>query len=67
MLFGPTDLFGFKLEMMLEIPFLLIGDKKNDLKDLFSMYSEKCFYVNNLHGEYSLYHEKFEYHSHENF
>ena len=42
MLFGPTDLFGFKLEMMLEIPFLLIGDKKNDLKDLFSMYSEKC-------------------------
>ena len=30
MLFGPTDLFGFNLEMMIEISFLLVGDKKND-------------------------------------
>ena len=42
MLFGPTNLFGFKLEMMLEISFLLlVGDKKNELEELFSMYSEK--------------------------
>ena len=27
---------------MLEILSLLLGDKKNDLKDLFYMYSEKC-------------------------
>ena len=33
MLFGPTDLFGFKLEMIIEISFLLIGDKKNVSKD----------------------------------
>ena len=25
-LFEPTDLFGFKLEMMFEISFLLVGD-----------------------------------------
>ena len=30
MLFGPTDLFGLNLEMMIEISFLLVGDKKND-------------------------------------
>ena len=42
MLFGPKDLFGFKLEMMLEISFLLVGDKKNEFEELFSMYSEKC-------------------------
>ena len=41
-LLGPTDLFEFKLEMMLEISFSLIGDKKNGLEELFSMYSEKC-------------------------
>ena len=39
MLFGPTDLFGFKLEMMLEISFLLVGDKKNEFEELFSVYS----------------------------
>ena len=39
-LLGPTDLFEFKLEMMLEISFSLIGDKKNGLEELFSMYSE---------------------------
>lgn len=27
---------------MLEILSLLLGDKKNDLEDLFYMYSEKC-------------------------
>ena len=27
--------------MMLEISFLLVGGKKNDLEELFSMYSEK--------------------------
>ena len=32
---------GFKLEMMLEMSFLLVGGKKNDLEELFSMYSEK--------------------------
>ena len=32
---------GFKLEMMLGMSFLLIGGKKNDLEELFSMYSEK--------------------------
>ena len=44
MLFGPANLFGFKLEMMLEISsfFFLVGDKKNDIEELFSMYSEKC-------------------------
>ena len=42
MLFGPTDLIGFKLEIMLEISFLLVGDKKNEFEELFSMYSEKC-------------------------
>ena len=42
MLFRLTDLFWFKLEMILEISFLLVGDKKNDLDELFSMYSEKC-------------------------
>ena len=41
-LLGPTDLFEFKLEMMLEISFSLIGDKKNGLEELFFMYSEKC-------------------------
>ena len=40
--FGPTDLFGFKLEVMLEISFLLVGDKKNEFEELFFMYSEKC-------------------------
>ena len=34
------DLFGFKLEMMLKISFLLV-DQKNELEELFSMYSEK--------------------------
>ena len=42
MLLGLVDLFGLKLKMMLEISFLLVGDKKNDLKYLFFMYSEKC-------------------------
>ena len=42
MLFGPTNLFGFKQEMMLEISFLLVGDKKNEFEELFSMYLEKC-------------------------
>ena len=41
-LFGPTDLFGFKLEMMLEISFLIVGDKKNDLQDLFPCIQKKC-------------------------
>ena len=41
MLFGPTDLFGLKLEMMLEISFLLVGDKINEFEELFSLYSEK--------------------------
>ena len=41
MLFRPTDLFGFKPEMMLEISFLLAGDKKNEFEELFSVYSEK--------------------------
>ena len=41
MLFGPTDLFGLKLEMMLEISFLLVGDKRNEFEELFSLYSEK--------------------------
>ena len=27
MLFGPTDLFGFKLDMILDISFLLVGYK----------------------------------------
>ena len=42
MLFGPTGLFRFKLKMMLEISFLLVGDKKNNLEELFFIYSEKC-------------------------
>ena len=42
MLLGLVDLFGLKLKMMLEISFLLVGDKKNDLKYFFFMYSEKC-------------------------
>ena len=42
MLLGPTDLIRFKLEIMLQISFLLVGDKKNDLEELFSMYSGKC-------------------------
>ena len=33
MLFGPTDSFQFKLEMIIEISFLLIGDEKNVSKD----------------------------------
>ena len=41
MLFGPTDLFGLKLEIMLEISFLLVGDKINEFEELFSLYSEK--------------------------
>ena len=28
MLFGPTDLSGFKVEIMLKISFLLVGDKR---------------------------------------
>ena len=28
--------------MMLEISFLLVGDKKNEFEELFFMYSEKC-------------------------
>ena len=42
MLFGPTNLFGFKQEMMLEISFLLVRDKKNEFEELFSMYLGKC-------------------------
>ena len=42
MLFGPTNFFGFKLEIMLEISFLLVGYKKSDSEELFSMYSEEC-------------------------
>ena len=42
MLFGLTNLFGFKQEMVLEISFLLVGDKKNEFEELFSMYLEKC-------------------------
>ena len=42
MLFGLTDLFEFKLEIMFEISFLLVGDKKSEFEELFSMYSEKC-------------------------
>ena len=44
MLNGPTGLFGFKLEIILQIPLLLVGDKEKDLGDLFSMYSEKCLF-----------------------
>ena len=40
MLFETTTLFGFKVEMMLQISFLLVADKKNYLEELFSMYSE---------------------------
>ena len=44
MLFGPTDLFGLKLEMMLEISFLLIGDiNRNYFPGI-----QKNVYVNNL-------------------
>ena len=42
MLFGPTDLFEFKLEIILEISFLLVGYKNNEFETLFSIYSEKC-------------------------
>ena len=42
MLFGPTNLFEFRLEIMLVILFLLVGNKKNEFEELFSMYSEKC-------------------------
>ena len=41
MLFGPTDLFELKLEIMLEISFLLVGDKINEFEELFFLYSEK--------------------------
>ena len=44
MLFGPTDLFGIKLEIMLKIWFLLLGDRKNELEELFFMYSGKCLH-----------------------
>ena len=44
MLFGPRALFGLKPEMMLQISFLLVGDKNNDFKELFSLYLEKCLY-----------------------
>ena len=37
MLFGTTDLLGFKLEIMVKISFLLVEDKKNELEELFSM------------------------------
>ena len=37
MLFGPIDLFGFKLEMMVEISFLLVGEKKNDSGIIFNV------------------------------
>ena len=40
MLFGPTDLLQFKLEMILEKSFLLVGENRNDLKNLYFMYSE---------------------------
>ena len=40
-LFRPTDLFEFKLKMILKISFLLVGDKKNKFKELFSLYPEK--------------------------
>ena len=33
MLFGATDLLGFKPEMMLKVSFLLVGNKKNDVKN----------------------------------
>ena len=42
MLFRATDLLEFKLKMKLEISFSLVGDKKNDYQELFSVYSEKC-------------------------
>ena len=47
MLFGSTDLFGFKLEIMLENSFLLVGDK-NDLRNYFPCI-QKNVYMNNLH------------------
>ena len=42
MLFGPTYLFGFKLEMMHKISVLLVGDKENESEELFCRYSKKC-------------------------
>ena len=42
--FGQTELFGFKLEIMLEILFLSVWDEKNNLKYLFPMYSKKCLF-----------------------
>ena len=42
--FGPTALFAFKVEMMLGFSFLLVGNKKNDLEELFSMYSKNYSY-----------------------
>lgn len=44
MLNEPTGLFGFKLEIIIQIPFLLVGDKEKTLADLFSMYSEKYLF-----------------------
>ena len=33
--FEPTDLFELKLEMILEISFLLVEEKKNSIFDVF--------------------------------
>ena len=42
MLFGQPNLFGSKLEMILQISFLLVGDKKNDLENLDLFQKEKA-------------------------
>ena len=48
MLFGPTELFGTNLEMMLEISSLLVGDKKNDWRNYFPCI-QKNVYVNRIY------------------
>ena len=48
MLFPPTDLFGFKPEIILEIPILLIGNETNDKRLTLYVFEKKC-YLNNLH------------------
>ena len=41
MLFGPTGLFGLKLEIMLEISFLLLGDKKTEVSPCMAAVQKK--------------------------
>ena len=48
MIFGPTDLVGFKLEMMLKTSFLLVRDKKMSSRNYFPCIQKNVF-ANNLH------------------